>query len=278
MTIFLNNQLVESFNFPAGECYVKVNSSIITDSTNILAYLYNSDSIMRLLLTIDAVRRVNFNTNIKLTIPYFPYARQDRVCNEGESHSVRVMADLINSMNCNEVVIYDPHSDVTPALLNNCKVISLAEIISESIVGKYILSNNLTLISPDAGAEKKVTKLVNMLSRDDVGVDVIYASKIRNTLTGDITLSEIHADVNCKNLMIVDDICDGGKTFLELHKILKNKGAGDIYLYVTHGIFSKGLEQLKQVFKHIYCYHTVLGEQEIDKNFLTIFGSKSWKS
>jgi ribose-phosphate pyrophosphokinase len=76
------------------------------------------------------------------------------------------------------------------------------------------------------------------------------------------------------NLIILDDICDGGQTFVELAKHLKAQGAKAIYLYITHGIFSKGLSVLKQHFEHVYCYHTMLKAAEIDRDFLTILEDK----
>jgi ribose-phosphate pyrophosphokinase len=72
--------------------------------------------------------------------------------------------------------------------------------------------------------------------------------------------------------LILDDICDGGRTFSELAKQLQVQHAGDIYLYVTHGIFSQGLAALKPHFKHVYCYHTMLPTDAIDSSFLTVLG------
>ena len=229
---------------------------------------------MRLLLTIDAIRRVDSDVKINLTIPYFPYARQDRVCNEGEALSVKVMADLINSTHCNKVTIFDPHSDVTPALLNNCHSISLADIISNSELAQFIVQNNLVIVSPDAGAEKKVRSVAKLLSSKDYKQEILYASKVRDTQTGNITSTEIHADVRNKDLIILDDICDGGKTFIELSQLLQSKGSGKVYLYVTHGIFSKGLDVLKEYFTQVYCYHTMLKEEEIDTKFLKVLGGE----
>lgn len=270
MTIFVDNNAVERFNFSAGECQVKLASFEIGDDTEIIANLGNSDDIMSLLLTVDAVRRINSKTAVKLFIPYFPYARQDRVSNEGEALSVAVMAKLINSLNCQTVTIHDPHSDVTPALLNNCKVINLADIIAQSSLINLIHEKSLTLLSPDAGAEKKVRSVAKKISSPNKPMDVLCASKTRDTRTGDITATKIHGDVKGKDIIILDDICDGGRTFIELSKVLKKMNSGDIYLYVTHGIFSKGLEVLEECFEHIYCYHTMLEAKQIKNSFLTI--------
>ncbi len=270
MSILINKKPIETFKFYGGECHVKINPFNIGNQTEIMANLNNSDDIMYLLLSVDAIRRVNLETAINLIIPYFPYARQDRVCNEGESLSVKVMADIINSLSCSKVTIYDPHSDVTPALINKCNVITLADIVANSFLSKIILDRKLALVSPDAGAEKKTRHLAKRLSMTGQIVEVYCSSKIRDTLTGNITATEIYGDVSGKNLIIVDDICDGGMTFIELAKELKRAEAEDIFLYTTHGIFSKGLNTLKDHFNHLYCHHTMLSEDQIDSSILTI--------
>lgn len=253
MALFIDNKLIKSFTFPGGECHVNIDPLSIGNRVEIVAYLQNSNDIMCLMLVVDAIRRIRLNAFIFLEIPYFPYARQDRVCTEGDPLSVRIMANLINSLHCKEVKIYDPHSEVTPVLINNCSVRTLNDLLASSSIGHIVTNKNLLLISPDSGAEKKVDAVAKSL-----GVDMICASKTRNTATGEITGTQLYGDVQGRNVIIIDDICDGGRTFVELAKVLKTKGAKDIYLYVTHGIFSKGLSELSQYFKHIYCYHTFL--------------------
>jgi ribose-phosphate pyrophosphokinase len=126
----------------------------------------------------------------------------------------------------------------------------------------------LVLISPDAGAEKKIKELGNLLSSNEKKVPLLCARKVRDTLTGAILATEIYGDVQGRDLIILDDICDGGRTFVELAKALRNQGAGDLYLYVTHGIFSKGLTELKEYFKRVYCYYPLRGSHSNTDPFL----------
>lgn len=271
MTILVEGSEIKRFNFSAGECYVQLPSSYLPSIVNLYAKLNCSDDIMSLLLIVDAIRRHNSKSQINLTIPYFPYARQDRVCNLGESLSVKVMADLINSLNCQSVTICDPHSDVTPALINNCTIKSLEEIVINSALFNFIESHNLCLVSPDAGAEKKILKLNKSLAAAGINTELICATKVRNVSNGEITSVKFFGYVADKKLIILDDICDGGKTFVELAKKLLQGGAKEVYLYVTHGIFSKGFEELKKYFKHIYCYH-LLNEANNDEILTIIEG------
>ncbi len=269
MPIYINDLQIQSLIFPAGECHVRVFQEMVTPITALKAWLHNAEDIMTLLLSVDAIRRLSPVSSIHLTIPYFPYARQDRVCNLGEALSVKIMADLINNLSCDRILIIDPHSDVTPALLNNCRVITQADIFADSVLKTELIRDNWALIAPDAGAEKKVLKVAQRLGL----TDIFCANKIRDTKTGKITATTFHDDVKDRKVLIVDDICDGGKTFIELGKLLREKQAKTINLYVTHGIFSKGLQPLKPYFDHIYCYHTFSAIKEEEKDFLTIINN-----
>jgi|9_EtaG_2_1085328.scaffolds.fasta_scaffold00281_14 ribose-phosphate pyrophosphokinase len=271
MTIFVNGLEVKSFNFSAGECHVTVKHVEINGVTNIMAKLHDSNSIMQLLMTVDAVRNINNETKIELTIPYFPYARQDRVCNYGESFSLRVMADLINSLKCSSVTIYDPHSQVTIDMINNSNIISMKDIIlSNSMLVQHIQEQNCVLISPDKGAMEKVKDVA-----DEISTEVVCATKVRDVKTGHIKSSTLHGNVSNKDCIILDDICDGGRTFTELAKVLKEKGANNIYLYVTHGIFSKGLNNFSENFKHIYCYHLIGKYIDDEDTMLTVLSDST---
>jgi ribose-phosphate pyrophosphokinase len=279
MPIYINKTLIPEIRFPGGECHIALDNILqyeldgytkVYGKCTCKAFLYNSDDIMRLLLTIDAIRRISPKIRIKLEIPYFPYARQDRVCNYGEALSIRVMADLINGLNCESVLIHDPHSDVVGALVNNCRIEPIHNIIRFTSLGKFIKDRNYDLVSPDAGAEKKVRTTASILGRG-----AYYAYKSRNTLTGEITSVRFDDDVLGKNLLIVDDICDGGRTFIQLADRLMHNGAVNVCLYITHGIFSKGLAILRPHLSHIYCYHTFLPYCDFDRDFLTILSKEN---
>ena len=247
--ITVNQKTIQDFTFPGGEVHVNLAEIEIGNRTTIWAFLDNAEEIMKLLMTVDAVRRLQPNTTIELHIPYLPYARQDRVCNTGEALAVKVMANLINDLRADSVTIYDPHSDVASALVENVKIIQQETLLQE--LAPLIQSKQLALVAPDAGAEKKTLKFAQTLPE---GTEVLFGSKVRNTKTGQITETTVRGDVTGRKVLIIDDICDGGRTFIELAKVLRAQGAEEVYLYVTHGIFSKGLEPLAPHFDHIYSY------------------------
>lgn len=252
--IYIEEQEVTAFSFSGGERHITLPDDL-PQKVYVGAVLKDSDGIMDLLLVGNALRRSGRSIE-RLVIPYLPYARQDRVCNAGEAHSLEVMAQLINSLQAEEVVIVDAHSTVAEALIQNYEGIDLVHIFQSTWENSNFAKEYDVLIAPDAGAEKKVFKLAQ-----HYGLPVEVARKVRDTKTGDIVKTVFHSetDLTGKRVLIVDDICDGGRTFIELAKVLA--GTYEMQkcdLYVTHGIFSKGTDVLKEYFDNVY--YTEIGE------------------
>ena len=234
--------LTKSFTFPGGELQVQIPGlpeSLIDDAT-IIARLQSSEAIIRLLLVTEILRRSLRSGQLRLVVPYFPYARQDRVMQPSEAFSLKAIARIINSLGFDEVVVCDPHSDVTPALIENVSVIHQTDILKRfGALTNWIGEHDVVLIAPDAGAAKKTLAAAKQFK-----LPMVTASKVRDTSTGEITatrLDDATGLVRGNDCLIVDDICDGGRTFIELAKVLWGQGARSVHLYVTHGIFSNGL-------------------------------------
>lgn len=241
------------FTFSGGEEHIRFNASDFAETTKIEVFerLTDSSKLIRLMLAVDALKRLTYGAiPIELTIPYFPYARQDRVCVEGEALGAAVMAQFINNMGLSKVTIWDAHSDVSPALINNVvNVPQIALLARCEELSTRLAKGELTLISPDAGASKKTLKIAETFNSE---LDVIQAQKVRDLKTGNIIETQILGDVKGKSVLIADDICDGGRTFIELAKVLKSQGAAEISLFITHGIFSKGLAVFEGLIDAIY--------------------------
>ena len=257
--IYVNNLPVtyKFFTFSGGEVSVKLDTETLpisyVGSVHVKAFLKSSNDIMTLLLLVDAIKqatqsRRDKNCEWTLDMPYIPYARQDRVCDSGESLSVKVYADLINSLGFDRVTVQDPHSEVSTALLNNVVVQEQHKLVLRRLAHRIRLMD-VALVSPDAGAQKKIFKLAKSMG----GLDVFTADKVRDTSTGQIIKTSIsETDFKGRNLLIVDDIFDGGFTFLKLAELLKERNAGFVELFVTHGIFSKGVDIADGLLDAIY--------------------------
>jgi len=238
--------LFENFTFSGGEPHIKILDDLNdTKEVTITHRIKSFNDIGLLLIAVNALKNMKVE-KINLLLPYFPAARQDRLMVKGEALSVKVYTEIINNLGVNSITIFDPHSEVTSALLDNCNVFENYTFIKKVILQ---LDKNTLLISPDGGALKKIYKVASYLQN----YEVIECSKSRNVKTGKLSGFKVYADdLNGKDCLIVDDICDGGGTFLGLAKELKAKNAGKLYLAVSHGIFSKDLAELSQEFEIIF--------------------------
>lgn len=208
-----------------------------------------------IICAVQAIRNLSPNREIALYVPYFVGARSDRkFAQGGVNYLKQVICPIINSLNLNAVVVLDPHSDVLEACLNNY------EKLDNHLLAKYALADidtnmdvsELCLVSPDAGAYKKIFDVAKKFGIENV----ITATKVRDMKTGNILRTEIPTLDQHKELkyVIIDDICDGGRTFTELAKAIKgSRPTAKVYLVVTHGIFSAGFDDLSKLFEGIYC-------------------------
>lgn len=267
--ISLNGQVItqNSIKFSAGEVQVKIPAHLIKSHNTVKAHICDSDGIMLLGQLAYVIRQYD-NT---LVLPYLPYSRYDRVNKNNDALSIKVFADLINNMNFSKVITHDCHSDVGVALLNNCTDVPQHILVMDMFdninndkdqLDMFATSefDNIqkydAIVSPDAGASKKAFKLAQIL-----GKPLIECGKHRDFDTGNIIGFNVPAsyltDENITTVLIVDDIADGGGTFIGLAEEL-SKFIDNVDLYVTHGIFSKGTKQLNKNIRNIYAYHNWL--------------------
>lgn len=211
-------------------------------------------------------------SQVVLHVPYFLGARSDRRFEEGTVHYLKeVICPIINSLKFDAVVVLDPHSDVLEACLDNMVKIDNHLIVKSALTAidnKNDARDRICLVSPDAGAYKKIFDVAKKFEINKV----ITATKVRDLKTGKILHTEVplsdsyHGDIK---FVIVDDICDGGRTFTEIAKAIRDQlPNAKIYLIVTHGIFSAGEEPLKEYFEHVYTTNSV---KEGESDFVTRF-------
>ncbi len=262
INLFASNESVELKKFAGGECHVKFLTEFSeNDKVRINTRLNSSDDVMNLCLAVDALRNMSVNY-IEVFVPYIPYARQDRVMVPGEPLSIKVFAGIINNLNLNKVIVFDAHSDVSVALLNNCQNIANYEMVKHFLTGLNI--SDYILVSPDLGAYKKVDKLAQKVNYKG---QIATGIKVRDLATGQIIKSDVNTDdLKGKACIVVDDICDGGRTFIELAAALKDKNAGDLYFIASHGIFSyNALDRLKEAgYKNVCSSNSISNKEETE--------------
>lgn len=255
----IGNQVHELsyINFPGGEVVPHIPTGTPypekIEAVEIVARLTTQGELLDLIMVHDAVQREYPRAAISAFIPYVPYARQDRVCNPGEPLSIAVVAKMINACNFASVKILDPHSEVTPALFNRLHVVNQFDIFGRI----YPSWREVFIAAPDGGAAKKA----EMFAKRVGAAGVIHCTKVRDLASGSITGTRVNDSVEGRNLLVLDDIGDGCGTFVPLYHSLKDLGAATVSLAVTHGLFSKGVDVVSNIYNHVFTtnsYHRAL--------------------
>lgn len=236
----------KSFLFSAGEVQVRLPNIKGCERLIIESRYPDSQDILEIALIINAAEKFSgFSGIVTVFLPYLPYSRQDRVCYPGEANSLEAFAALLTAQQFfktkGRVITWDVHSEKAHDAFKN---ISLLNIGADSLIKKFGNSVDASYVvaSPDAGAVDRANAVASTLGCKTV----IYGEKKRDSNDGSIVGTLVkdkngdEPDLSGNKVLIVDDICDGGRTFIELAKVLRNCGAEEVVLYVTHGIFSKG--------------------------------------
>lgn len=226
--IKVNGKIIEPVKFPDGTKLLKQESC----SNVTIKWYYESDDELVTLIFLTRHLRDNGATNIELSMLYVPNARFDRIKDSDEVLTLKYFAEVINWLSFNKVKILDPHSYVSSALFNNLTIYSPKDIINKFIEDNFldeISLNNFSLFFPDEGACKRYSGMFNNA--------YTFGLKRRDWKTGEIQGLDIIGDeelIKDKTILIIDDICSKGGTFYHSAKKLKELGAKDVYLYITH--------------------------------------------
>lgn len=229
--------------FPDGQPHIKLDMKSIesldkSEEIKLFTRIANANDLMMTLFIKNTLDYLEFE-RVELNVSYLMAARMDRVMLDGEPFSLKTIAAIINHVNFKKINIFDPHSEVATALIDRSYTVTNHSFVKDAIAD-YFISNkkeNCCLVSPDAGALKKIHKLAQFLQMEDV----VECTKERDVKTGALASFKTVADnLQSKTCFIIDDICDGGGTFAGTAKMLKDKGAAKVVLVVSHGIFSKG--------------------------------------
>ena len=240
-----------STRFPDGECYTRIDSEKLDDDVVIVQNTYPNDNLIEMFLLQDAVHRMGAKS-VTLVIPYFGYARQDRVFKPGEPESAKVMCNHLN-MGCDKVITIDIHKE---AVLEHfsCPHVDLK---AASVIADYFKDSKIDLVlSPDIGAAGRAKDVGERL-----GVEYDHLEKTR--LPGvDVRLAPAQMDGTGKRVLIVDDMISTGGTIIAAAQALKDAGAVSVSVACTHGVFvNNALERLTGRFlDNVLCCNTLDNE------------------
>jgi ribose-phosphate pyrophosphokinase len=284
MLLIGNKQLTTSrtgpiIRFPSGETLIRLDQETLDEllSTYKVTMIYQSDQdIMDLLLLVDAMTRAGVPTTyVNLFVPYFPSSRADRTEVYGEAHGLYVYANLINNLGFYSIYTYDIHSSVAEACFTpgKFKSTSLSQAVMERVNEPRFRSlmdllnlPDCLIVAPDKGAIKRASELATLFNKR-----VTFAEKVRDYSTGMITHSEVrefnNLDDGVSPIVVVDDICAGGGTFIGLAESLMsvyNVDKSRLTLLITHGLFnndSMTISKLKQCYQNVFPVFNYLDPQ-----------------
>lgn len=265
-----NGELIRSkmtpFTYPAGEVSIKFEDSREFEKTELAIIQTEFGSIHNDLMSFRLWDNALWNAdhvigyNNHLIMPYMPGAREDR----GKVFGLKIYVDIITDvyMEGGHVVLFDPHSKVTEELFDGwggrgfMKILSVADLVRQR---RWAFEGYDYVIAPDEGATERAQSVADVL-----GVPVVQFKKKRDFDTGKILGFEAPIDIDLgAKFLVVDDICDGGGTFLGL---VEDAGLtrGFVDLYVSHGVFSKGTKELEKKFGRIITTNSYLSDAVLD--------------
>lgn len=225
---------IKQGSFPDGTLHINL------PDEHIYAVKWNYESDAELFTLICVAKHYN-NPNMELDMPYIPHARMDRVKAPEDVFTLKHFCDIINSLNFKKVRVFDAHSNVALALLDRVEQMAVDSTIHDAIykasceiAGHYDhnlrakAQENMIAFYPDEGSMKRYSGMIEM--------PYAFGIKKRDWATGKILGLDIMNKelVEGKDIIIIDDICSRGGTFLHSAKALKAAGANRIFLYVTH--------------------------------------------
>lgn len=224
--IFYNGKKVDIGHFPDGTLLMKEE---VEKGTAVLTWHYENTEELTALYFLARHCKSHGAGQVELKLPYLPNARQDRVKKPEDIFTLKYFCEMINSLGFSKVTVLDPHSYVSEALLDRLCVQTPEKYVKKVLEKIGTNGETPVLFFPDEGAMKRYSTMFDL--------PYLFGIKKRDWSTGQIQGLSIAGDVEGakgKLVLIIDDICSRGGTFLHSARALKEAGAGDIFLYISH--------------------------------------------
>ena len=243
----------EKITYPDGGSYAKItdfSNPVITERINTYADLFFIKSLK------DACDYNNVK-DVTLNIPCLFQQQHDRRFHDNESFELKLVADFINSCEFKRVNVYHPHSDVSQIAIKNFKAIDNRNFVIEVL--KQIDTTPI-LLSTDAGSYKWINKLADVI---EFPGEVYGANKSRDLVTHKLTQVIDRSDFEGRDILILDDLCVFGGTFVGLAKLLKERNVGKLYLGVSHITVKNPNKEIENLYEKVFCVNTKYDEYDL---------------
>lgn len=230
--------------FSEGNTFVRINECIRDKDVYLVQTigLDPNNEFMELLFYIDAFKRASANS-VSVIMPYFSYAKGDKKDEPRVSIRARVCAECIELAGADRIITMDLHA----AQVQGFFKVPVDHLYAEPLLAQYarrlgIANDDLVVVSPDAGSAKRARSLA-----DALGCSVAIGDKMRVAHDENAKVLEIIGAVKGKNCLVVDDFTISGGTLAEVAHGLKDKGAKDIYAFLSHVVMQeKGVERIEK--------------------------------
>lgn len=218
--------------FSNGEISVSINESIRGADVFVIQSTSSpvNDNLMELLIMIDALKRASAG-RINAVIPFYGYARQDRKSKSREPITAKLVANLIESAGADRVITMDLHAPQIQGFFD----IPVDHLYAAPLFVNYFINKKLddiVVVSPDVGG---VTRARALATKLDAPLAIIDKRRPKPNVS---EVMNIIGDIAGKNCIIIDDIVDTAGSIVNAAKVLKDMGAKDVYVAVTHPVLS----------------------------------------
>ena len=262
---------VSSRQFSDGEIMINIEESVRGDDIYIIQSTSNpvNDHLWELLIMIDACKRASANS-VNVVMPYFGYARQDRIAASREPITAKLIANMLVKAGVNRILTLDLHAVQVQGFFD----IPVDNLFTMPLFAEYydekgFTGSDIVVVSPKNSGVKRARGLAEYLDAPIAIID--YAQDDAEREEGYII-----GEVEGKTAIIVDDILNTGKTFAEAAKILERAGVKDIYAVASHGLFGGGAAEILNVapVKEILVTDSVATKEKVPTNVKYISASK----
>ena len=259
--VMVAGEVYQRFKYPASETQVRLTEAGIklltgSDEVRVIARIRSSDDLIELVQLLSAIESVAEFAAVEVVLPYLPYGRADRRFVPGDCFGVEAFGNILAATGISNVRTLDVHSRVS-----RIKVPNLVNVRPDPLIRKAIEQfattcnvTELNVLFPDEGARARYSDLVHAApfgnNLQAITCNFEHATKRRDPATGALSGFRVPKLKGGIPTIIIDDLCDGGGTFVGLADEMPCKHYRG--LYVTHGIFSKGTNVLTQKFYRVY--------------------------
>ena len=262
---------VSSRQFSDGEIMINIEESVRGDDIYIIQSTNKpvNDYLWELLIMIDACKRASANS-VNVVMPYFGYARQDRIAASREPITAKLIANMLVKAGVNRILTLDLHAVQVQGFFD----IPVDNLFTMPLFAAYynekgFTGSDIVVVSPKNSGVKRARGLAEYLDAPIAIID--YAQDDAEREEGYII-----GEVEGKTAIIVDDILNTGKTFAEAAKIIERAGVKDIYAVASHGLFGGGAAEILNVapVKEILVTDSVATKEKVPTNVKYISASK----